>query len=89
MTETAAVPLALDVRPLTPRFGAEILGLEPGQVMMTAAHTRDLESARELGLRTAYVHRPLERPSVPPMPAEDAFDVVATDFRDMASKLGL
>ncbi len=29
---------------------AEILGLEPGQVMMTAAHTGDLESARKLGL---------------------------------------
>jgi 2-haloacid dehalogenase len=68
---------------------AEILGLEPGQVMMTAAHTRDLESARELGLRTAFVYRPLERPAVPPMPAQGDFDVVAYDFRDMASKLGL
>lgn len=68
---------------------AEILGLAPEQVMMTAAHTGDLESARKLGLRTAYVHRPLERPTAPPMPAPDAFDVVATDFRDMAAKLGL
>ncbi len=68
---------------------AEILGLEPGQVMMTAAHTGDLESARKLGLRTAYVHRPLERPTPPPMPAEGDFDVVASDFREMASKLGL
>ena len=68
---------------------AEILGLEPGQVMMTAAHTGDLEAARKVGLRTAYVHRPVERPSAPPMPAPDAFDVVASDFRDMASKLGL
>jgi 2-haloacid dehalogenase len=68
---------------------AEVLGLEPGQVMMTAAHTGDLEAARKLGLRTAYVHRPSERPNAPAMPAQGDFDVVATDFRDMASRLGL
>ena len=70
---------------------AQILGLEPEQVMMTAAHTNDLEAARKLGLRTAYVHRPLE--SGPgrerTKPAQGDFDVVADDFRDMASKLGL
>jgi 2-haloacid dehalogenase len=70
---------------------AEVLGLQPGQVMMTAAHTGDLEAARKLGLRTAYVHRPLEgRAGGPiPMPEQGAFDVVATDFRDMAAKLAL
>jgi 2-haloacid dehalogenase len=70
---------------------AEILGLEPGQVMMTAAHTGDLEAARKLGLRTAYVHRPLEGGPgrERPIPAQGDFDVVASDFRDMASKLGL
>jgi 2-haloacid dehalogenase len=68
-----------------------ILGLEPGQVMMTAAHTGDLESARKLGLRTAYVHRPMEGGPgrERPHPAEGDFDVVADDFRDMAAKLGL
>lgn len=70
---------------------AAILGLEPGQVMMTAAHTNDLEAARKLGLRTAYVHRPLERGpgNERPRPADGDFDVVADDFRDMATKLGL
>jgi 2-haloacid dehalogenase len=69
---------------------AEILGLQPGEVMMTAAHPFDLEAARKQGLRTAYVHRPHERPGpAPAMPAPDTFDVVATDFRDMAAKLGL
>jgi len=70
---------------------AEILGLEPGQVMMTAAHTGDLEAAKNLGLRTAYVHRPFEGGPgrERPMPAQSDFDVVASDFRDMASKLGL
>lgn len=70
---------------------AEFLGLQPAQVMMTAAHTPDLDAARKLGLRTAYVHRPYERgiASASPMPAPDAFDVVAADFRDMATQLGL
>jgi 2-haloacid dehalogenase len=70
---------------------AEFLGLEPGQVMMTAAHTNDLEAARKLGLRTAYVHRPWE--SGPgrerTRPADNDFDIVADDFRDMATRLGL
>jgi 2-haloacid dehalogenase len=59
--------------------------------MMTAAHTGDLESARKLGLRTAYVHRPLEGRAggAIRMPSPGDFDVVASDFRDMASKLGL
>ena len=70
---------------------AAILGLPPEQVMMTAAHKGDLEAARKLGLRTAYVHRPLEGGPgrERPMPAQGDFDVVAADFRDMASKLGL
>jgi 2-haloacid dehalogenase len=70
---------------------AEMLGLAPGQVMMAAAHTSDLDAARKLGLRTAYVHRPLEggprRQHV--KPAQGDYDVVADDFRDMATKLGL
>jgi 2-haloacid dehalogenase len=70
---------------------SDILGFEPSQVMMTAAHPGDLEAARKIGLRTAYVHRPLEHgPGMEhAMPATGDFDVVATDFRDMASQLGL
>ena len=70
---------------------AAILGLEPSQVMMTAAHVNDLAAARDLGLRTAYVHRPLEfgPGREPTRPADGEFDVVADDFRDMATKLGL
>src|SRR5258705_5776292 len=48
----------------------EFFDLEPSNVMMVAAHPGDLDSAKALGLRTAYVHRPLEnvpsRPSTPP-----------------------
>ena len=36
-----------------------LLGLEPPQVMLAAAHPTDLAAARALGLRTAYLARPL------------------------------
>jgi hypothetical protein len=38
----------------------ELFELEPEQVPMIAAHEHDLQSARKRGLRTAFVHRPLE-----------------------------
>jgi 2-haloacid dehalogenase len=69
---------------------AKILGLQPEQVMMTAAHTFDLDAAAKLGLRTAYVHRPNERPNAPPhaMPGADAYDAVVSSFEELADKLG-
>ena len=70
---------------------ADLLGLEPEQVMMVAAHKGDLRAAAALGLRTAYVPRPLEYGpdrEIDTTP-DPAFDVVATDFNDLADRLGL
>ena len=69
---------------------ADILGLSPAQVMMTAAHKNDLRAAREQGLRTAFVPRPLERGSRAEIDtaSEDWIDVTATDFVDLAAKMG-
>ncbi len=39
---------------------AGLFDLAPHQVMLVAAHHDDLESARECGLRTAYIERPAE-----------------------------
>jgi 2-haloacid dehalogenase len=39
---------------------ARLLGLEPGELMLVAAHPLDLAGARRAGLRTAFVDRPLE-----------------------------
>jgi 2-haloacid dehalogenase len=69
---------------------AELLDLRPEQVMMVAAHSYDLEAARELGLRTAFVERAREygptvpHPDLPPAPDHD---VVAGDLEDLASQL--
>ena len=69
---------------------ASQLGLEPAQVMMVAAHKSDLRAAQSAGMRAAFVQRPLEKGPeggadlLPDPPA----DVQATDFVDLAEKLG-
>jgi 2-haloacid dehalogenase len=66
----------------------ELLDLRPEQVMMVAAHVDDLRAARENGLKTAYVPRPLEfgrdDRADPPDPS---FHLVADDFIELAREL--
>ena len=69
---------------------AALLGLPVDQVMMVAAHKGDLHAARAVGLRTAFVPRPDEfgpNREVDTEP-DPAFDVVASDFLELAEKLG-
>lgn len=69
---------------------AAALGFEPGQVMMVAAHKADLRAAQAAGLRAAFVERPLEKGpggGADRLPDPDA-DLQATDFMDLADKLG-
>jgi 2-haloacid dehalogenase len=68
---------------------ADLLGLQPRQCMMVAAHNNDLVAAGALGLRTAFVLRPTEHGPNQTMDlrAEHAFDVVASDFLDLADRL--
>ena len=75
--------------PNTYLTGVQLLGLQPAEAMMVAAHPGDLQAAAALGLRTALVPRPLERgPAAAPVPiATELFDMVAADFRDLAAQL--
>lgn len=41
-------------------YSAQMLALDADQCMMVAAHNDDLQAARELGFRTAYINRPTE-----------------------------
>ena len=69
---------------------ASALGLEVGQVMMVAAHKGDLRAAQAAGMRAAFVERPLEKGpggAADRLPDPQA-DVQATDFMDLAAKLG-
>jgi 2-haloacid dehalogenase len=73
---------------------ARLLGVAPAELLMVAAHPSDLRGAARAGLRTALVHRPLEHgpnPTGAPPPdalPDDRFDVVASDFVDLARRLG-
>jgi 2-haloacid dehalogenase len=69
---------------------AELLDVAPGELMLVAAHPGDLRAARETGLMTGYVARPLEYgPNQRPHRFDDdEFDVTATDFLDLAAQLG-
>ncbi|AMP07818.1 haloacid dehalogenase type II [Collimonas pratensis] len=70
---------------------AEILALQPEQVCLVAAHNGDLAAARKCGLKTAFVARPNEHGpgQTSDLVAEQAWDLVATDFGDLASQLGI
>ena len=66
-----------------------LLGLHPYQVMMVAAHNFDLEAAKKIGMKTAYVHRPLEfgpDKDLEQISIED-FDFIAKDFENLAEIL--
>jgi 2-haloacid dehalogenase len=69
---------------------ADLLGVAPQELMLVAAHPSDLRAARDAGLQTAYVVRPLERGPGRGLPRiEDGeFDVLARDFLDLADRLG-
>jgi 2-haloacid dehalogenase len=69
---------------------ASALGLKADEVVMVAAHKADLRAAQAAGLRTAFVERPLEKGpggAADRLPDPEA-DVQATDFLDLAEKLG-
>ena len=69
---------------------AAALGLEPGQVMMVASHKSDLRAAQAAGLHAAFVERPLEKGAGggADLLPDPLADVQATDFVDLARKLG-
>ncbi|MFE3458740.1 haloacid dehalogenase type II [Nocardiopsis aegyptia] len=59
-------------------------GLAPDRLLMVAAHAWDLRGARAVGLRTAYVERPVGDP-----PGDgDSFDLTARSLDHLATLLG-
>ncbi len=69
---------------------AELLGIATAELMLVASHPDDLRAARSAGCRTGFVERPLELgPGHPPACVEDnEFDVIASDFVELAERLG-
>jgi 2-haloacid dehalogenase len=69
----------------------DVLMLKPEQVCLVAAHNGDLAAAQALGLRTAFVPRPLEYGpgQTSDLAPERDWDVVAEDFGALAEALAL
>jgi len=69
---------------------AALLGLEPRQWLMVAAHNGDLAAASKVGFRTAFVRRPTEHGpgQTTDLAASQSWDVVAESFIDLAARLG-
>jgi 2-haloacid dehalogenase len=69
---------------------AEVLDLAPEELCLVAAHNRDLAAARDCGLATAYVIRPLESgPPATVIPPDQDWELVGQGFDDLADQLGL
>jgi len=76
-------------RPEAYRTAISLLGCEPGEVMMVAAHNYDLAAARGEGMATAFVPRPHEYGpgQLTDLTPESDWDVVAEDLEDLATRL--
>ena len=63
------------------------LYIQPEELMMCAAHNYDLRAAQALGLKTAFIPRPVEygAAQTTDLVAEGEWDVVASDMQEFAS----
>jgi len=68
----------------------ELLGGDPGSVMLCAAHNYDLSQGRKYGMQTAYVDRPLEYGpnKQTDVGAEQDWDIIAGSIEEVADRLG-
>ncbi|MFD3423179.1 haloacid dehalogenase type II [Streptomyces decoyicus] len=65
------------------RLAVTVSGRPPERLLMVAAHAWDLRGAQGLGLRTAYVARPVGDPPT----SSDRFDLHADGLADLAGQL--
>ena len=76
-------------KPVVYLAAVEAFSLEPGQVMMVAAHSNDLAAAAAQGLRTAHVAKVNEYGPATGEPAPTTpVDVAAKTMEELAEKLG-
>jgi 2-haloacid dehalogenase len=68
---------------------ADLLDLQPSEVMMVASHKHDLRAAAGYGLKTAFIKRPHElgRNNNPDLSSEPEFTFNADNFLDLADQL--
>ncbi|MFL5692961.1 MAG: HAD-IA family hydrolase [Ktedonobacteraceae bacterium] len=87
---SAELVQAYKPNPQTYQMAINLLGLCSHEVMMVAAHQEDLRAAQTQGMQTAFVSRPLEGGAdhIPHLIPDHTFEIVATDFMDLAHQLG-
>ncbi|RYG73089.1 haloacid dehalogenase type II [Lentibacillus lipolyticus] len=76
--------------PAVYQMAYQFLGLEPDEVVMAAAHPSDLQAAAALGMKTAYICRPLEHGGhniTAAAASEENCDYNARDIVDLANQL--
>ena len=75
--------------PVAYRTPAHLLGLEPGEVMLVAAHNGDLEAAKNSGLATGFVARPAEGgpDQTADLAPSGAWDVSGSSLTELAGLL--
>ncbi|WP_051852980.1 haloacid dehalogenase type II [Streptomyces aureocirculatus] len=69
--------------PAVYELAVTVTGRPPERLLMVATHAWDLRAAQAVGLRTAYVARPVGDPPT----TADRFDVYADDLADLAARL--
>jgi 2-haloacid dehalogenase len=69
------------------RTAARLLGVQPAELLLVAAHPADLEGARRAGLRTAFVDRPLEYGPGSPAREDPEADLSVGDLHELAERL--
>ena len=70
---------------------AHFLQLDPAQICMVACHNFDLDAAKGVGYKTAYVRRPDEWGQISPPDSEPnpAHDIIVDSFPDLAKALNV
>jgi 2-haloacid dehalogenase len=75
--------------PAVYQLALSLLAVRPEQALMVAAHANDLAAAAGQGMRTAFVHRPQEWGTGKADIPDFRVDIIADDFLDLASQLGV
>lgn len=73
--------------PQTYQMAARLLGFEPAELMLVAAHPADLSGARRAGLRTAFIDRPLEYGPGSPAREDPDADESVSELGELAELL--
>jgi 2-haloacid dehalogenase len=69
------------------RTAARLLGVQPAELMLVAAHPWDLNGARKAGLKTALIERPLEYGSGSPARDDPEADEAIAHLDELAARL--